>query len=311
MKKIVLIGGGVLVLLALIWGGIKFFGKSSEEDAEMDVSSGNVSAETDVSSGNADISQNDQADPTVSGSDMEGSVSGSDVNGAAEEETAAESSEEDILAEEAAFSDEDVLYTINTSAGGNLGMVPIVNGNAVVLMDGGSGVTYQGEYVPEEQSALQSKVNEVTASASSTGKIGAGAFYREAMLKDFTFPEGVDAVEKFAFARSNLQSVAIPEGVTSIGYGAFYHCDSLTDVTIPDTVTTIEENAFSHTPWLENWMVAGTGTASEEPAGDGNMADEGDFLIVGDGILLAYRGADADPELPAEVKSVVPGALNR
>lgn len=300
MKKIALIGGIVLVLLALIWGGVKFFGKTSEEDA---------AAETDVSSGNADVLQNDPADADVSGADVGKSVSDSDAE-AAEEKTAAEQTEdeeEDVLAEEAEFSEGNVLYSIHTSAGGNLGMVPIVNGNAVVLMDGGSGTTHEGEYVPEEQSAFQSKVEEVTALASATGKIDAGTFYREAAMKEFEFPEGVTSIEKFAFARSGLQSVTIPNGVTSIGCGAFYHCDSLTDVAIPDTVTTIEENAFSHTAWLKNWMAAGTGTASQEPAGEENAADEGDFLIVGDGILLAYRGEDPDPELPAGVKSVVPG----
>ena len=35
-----------------------------------------------------------------------------------------------------------------------------------------------------------------------------------------------------------------------------------------------------------------------------------DFLIVGDGILLAYRGSEEEPELPAEVKSVAPGVLD-
>lgn len=304
MKKIALIGGIVLVLLALIWGGMKFFGKTSEEDA---------ATEADVSSGNIDLSQNDLSGSDVSGADISGAdVSGTDVEESVSgSDVEAETEEEDVLAEEAAFSEGNVLYSISTSAGSNLGMVPIVNGNAVVLMDGGSGTTYQGEYVPEEQSALQSKEEEVKASASATGKIDAGAFYREAAIKEFEFPEGVTSVEKFAFARSGLQSVTIPEGVTSIGYGAFYHCDSLADVVIPDSVATIEENAFSHTAWLENWMAAGTASEETEEGSGQGASNADDFLIVGDGILLAYRGADADPELPAEVKSVVPGALNR
>jgi hypothetical protein len=38
--------------------------------------------------------------------------------------------------------------------------------------------------------------------------------------------------------------VTIPDSVTTIGFGAFYKCDSLTSVTIPNSVTTIGVNAF-------------------------------------------------------------------
>ena len=43
---------------------------------------------------------------------------------------------------------------------------------------------------------------------------------------------------------SSLTSVTIPDGVTSIGYGAFRNCTSLTSITIPDSVTSIDEKAF-------------------------------------------------------------------
>ena len=43
---------------------------------------------------------------------------------------------------------------------------------------------------------------------------------------------------------SQINSVVIEEGVTTIGAYAFYYCDSLTSVTIPDSVITIGEGAF-------------------------------------------------------------------
>ena len=45
--------------------------------------------------------------------------------------------------------------------------------------------------------------------------------------------------------RSNIRTVVIQNGVTSIGYGAFRECSSLTSVTIPNSVTSIGEAAFS------------------------------------------------------------------
>lgn len=331
MKKGILIGAVVLVLAALAWfGGRKLFG-SKEEDASS--GSTEVSEQADVSSNDAGEAETDGSGATVSGTETEEMASASDdageealsedagaeeaealsedvetaAEGSAEEETS-ETETQDTVEEASLPSDENTLYTIKTSDGNNLGMVPIVNGNAVVLMDGGSGTTYQGEYMPEEQSALRMKLEEQTTLAASEGKIGPWAFYRESAMRDFVFPEGVTAIEKFAFARSGLTGITVPEGVTSIGSGAFYHCDSLTSVVIPDSVTVIEENAFSHTPWLENWMAEGAGGSPEEAEGT-ETSDTGDFLIVGDGILLAYRGSEEDPELPPEVKSIAPGAL--
>ena len=45
-------------------------------------------------------------------------------------------------------------------------------------------------------------------------------------------------------SRSSITSVIISDGVTSIGYGAFYDCSSLTSVTIPNSVTSIGYRAF-------------------------------------------------------------------
>ncbi len=106
-------------------------------------------------------------------------------------------------------------------------------------------------------------------------------------------PDTITDIGDFAFARSNVKQVHLPEDITKIGYAAFYHCDNLTDVVIPETVTEIEPSAFDKSAWLENWLANGTG----------------EFLIVGDGILLAYRGSNSQIKIPEGVKQIGPGAF--
>lgn len=117
--------------------------------------------------------------------------------------------------------------------------------------------------------------------------IAAQAYYNDDMTS-YDIPEGVTRIGEFAFARSDLQSVRIPDGVEEIGYAAFYHCDDLTNVVIPQSVQNIEVAAFAKTPWLSAWEQGGSG----------------DFLIVGDGILLDYCGDDSVVVIPDGVKQI-------
>lgn len=62
----------------------------------------------------------------------------------------------------------------------------------------------------------------------------------------------VTKIGSTAFYGSTLTSVEIPEGVTEIGSGAFWHSKSLAEVTLPSTLMTIEGNAFNDCQALEN-----------------------------------------------------------
>ena len=116
--------------------------------------------------------------------------------------------------------------------------------------------------------------------------IAAQAYYDDDMIA-YEIPSGIVRLGEFSFARSNLRSVRIPDGVEEIGYAAFYHCDELTEIVIPDSVKEIGAAAFAQTPWLESWEQGSN-----------------DFLVVGDGILLAYKGSDSVVSVPTQVKSI-------
>lgn len=60
----------------------------------------------------------------------------------------------------------------------------------------------------------------------------------------YIIPDSVQMIEAAAFGMSNLQSVTIPEGVTTIGDSAFISCEQLNNVVLPDSVTSIGRSAF-------------------------------------------------------------------
>ena len=60
---------------------------------------------------------------------------------------------------------------------------------------------------------------------------------------------------KWEYTNRGLTSIAIPEGVTSIGSGAFYDCYRLTNVTIPKSVTTISDHAFFRCTGLTSFTI--------------------------------------------------------
>ena len=68
-----------------------------------------------------------------------------------------------------------------------------------------------------------------------------------------TIPEGVTTIGEGAFANcTSLESIILPEGVTTIEESAFEGCNSLESITLPEGVTTIGEGAFSSCTSLES-----------------------------------------------------------
>lgn len=116
--------------------------------------------------------------------------------------------------------------------------VEVVNPSLHPLSNNGNpGVsTYTGEITIPAEVTHDSTTYKVTA-------IGRHAFY------------GYDNVGEYS---CSVTKVALPEGITEIGEGAFSYCTSLSSLNIPSTVTTIGASAFANCTAL---------TALEIPSG--------------------------------------------
>ena len=196
-------------------------------------------------------------------------------------------------------------YDPATDPQGNLlGLSVMVGNHALIFLDNNVQVKNSGSVeepvVVVDLSMQEQNVGDIIVENAGKGidfpkftivddKIATQSYYCDSSLEEYEFPDGVESIGEFAFARSGLNKVDIPDTVSTIGYGAFYHCDNLSEVNIPDTVTNIAQYAFAKTPFLDNF--------------------NSDFVIVGDGILVSYKGNDSVVAIPEGVKTVADGAF--
>lgn len=171
-----------------------------------------------------------------------------------------------------------------------IGKVRIVANQAVILPDKAD----VSQAVDGTEQQTDTFTPQMTISDTGSHVIVKKAYYQSDTLQGVCLENGFTDIDDLAFARSSLTGITIPEGVTHIGYGAFYHCDALSVVSIPSTVTDIEPEAFARTPYLENWLTG---------------EDQEDFLVVGDGILIAYKGDSGVVQIPQNVKKIAGGTF--
>ena len=70
-------------------------------------------------------------------------------------------------------------------------------------------------------------------------------FIKKSNIKTVIIKNGVTSIGDYTFRDCrSLTSVTIPNSVASIGDSAFYSCTSLINVTIPNSVTSIGDWAF-------------------------------------------------------------------
>ncbi len=94
--------------------------------------------------------------------------------------------------------------------------------------------------------------------------IGDSAFESKSSLESITIPEGVTTIGAGAFSWTYITSVTIPSTVRVIGDEAFYYCSNLTKVVIPNGVKTIGKQAFYNSGLTALTLGNGVQTIGEE-----------------------------------------------
>lgn len=107
-------------------------------------------------------------------------------------------------------------------------------------------------------------------------ELGENLFFSNIEVQSIVVPEGVTKVGPGCFQNcKNLVSVSLPSTLEEIGARAFVASDAITDMQIPASVKNIGLMAFSSLSYSLPWL----DTLSGNP------------VIVGDGILLSYKGS--------------------
>ena len=115
-------------------------------------------------------------------------------------------------------------------------------------------------------------LNDGVLNISGSGKMtdydsGKSPFCFRTDIKSVVIGSGVTSIGSTAFYEcDNLTSVTIPNSVTSIGVGVFVHCSSLARITIPSSITSIDKGAFFGCTSLKSVTIPGSVTSIGEQA---------------------------------------------
>lgn len=130
----------------------------------------------------------------------------------------------------------------------------------------GEPISYLGEYsVLEEDGAFNSN-QEITSVVLPKAMYSIRGFNKCYSLHSVVLPDSIKTINGWCFGDTwGLQSLEIPEGVTTIAYEAFYQ-SGVRNVSLPSTLTTIRNFAFDRCRNLQSIVVPESVTTLESGA---------------------------------------------
>ena len=151
----------------------------------------------------------------------------------------------------------------------------------------------------------------------SVNEIGEEAFAGCSELTSITIPAGVTKISNKTFSEAvgdyssevfcGLESIVIPDGVTSIGHHAFYNCNRLESVKLPRTIKEIQFRAFAYCGKLSTIDLPDNLTVIGSRAFEGCIGLQS--LVIPEGITsiesLTFGGCyNLHLSLPSTLKSI-------
>lgn len=153
---------------------------------------------------------------------------------------------------------------------------------ALKAVEGGVGVTNVGAYAFYGTPFIKNNSSEVI----TLGSVAIGGNPSGELVLD----EGIGAVASYAFAENkDITSLTASDSLREIGEGAFYHCSALSNVSVTKSLSCVGAFAFYSTKFISQ--------------------SESDFVTVGDGILVEYKGDSDSVSVPENVKQISGGAF--
>ncbi len=117
------------------------------------------------------------------------------------------------------------------------------------------------------------------------------------MQTEITFPQGITAVNDYAFlGDTSIVSVILPQGISSVGVEAFRLCSALKNVSLPSSLTTLSQYAFQDCSSLSTISIPQSVTTINKGAFSGcNALTSVDIASVASWCKIAFADAPANP----------------
>lgn len=138
-------------------------------------------------------------------------------------------------------------------------------------------------------------------------------YTEEAGVTEVIIPEGVTTIGSGAFAKcTSLTSVIIPEGVNLIDSSAFANCTSLTSVIISEGVTRINPAAFAGCTSLQHVEIPSSVSIIDILAFDKTpwLERQSDDYVIGGSVLIKCQSKEKELFVPEGITFSTDGAFD-